>query len=353
MQILLAPFSVEQVRVVSRRNPLAAFRLAQLQLTNGNRQGRVDSSDVWSRLSGELLCHVTASERGLDLKAAHWNREIVQRNGRYDFRTELPEAIREMMESLKEFDRLKRRHSPEAISLSLAKLYGTIAQNYGFCGPRYLREVQQHVALAQQAFGGGAVREAVDDWRRQFGYLFYALLDAGETEQAGEALREYTGLSPPRYREKDLDGLNPYQHAAIARFAAESGKVLPEYLKWVSRRVFDIPIQHPWQLWLNNAGLFLDGGAMKRAAWSRSVELSLRLGITATPVALLPLSNLWQTGLWEQSKLESQTLAVMNVFASRRLCSHHFEELREGTSWEDILATVVAYRGRLFPFTYR
>jgi hypothetical protein len=313
----------------------------------------VEASETWSRLSGGLLGQAAASERGLELKAAHWNKEIVRRHGRYDFRPELPEPISEMIEILTEYDQLKRRHSAATVSSALAKLYGSIAQNYGFCGPQYLREVERYVALAQQAFGAGLVQDAVDDWQRQFGYLFYALADAGDMKHAGEALAGFIGRPLDQCREQDFNRMNPYQHAAVSRFLAESEESPHHYLKWVSRHVFDVPMQHPWQLWLTNAGHFLDDDAMKRAAWSRSVELCFNLGAAVRPMALLPLASLWHSGLSEPGLLESRTLEVMNVCESPKLSRHHFRSLQRSTRWQDILAETLADQSRLFPFTYR
>jgi hypothetical protein len=103
----------------------------------------------------------------------------------------------------------------------------------------------------------------------------------------------------------------------------------------------------------NNAGRYLNDRATKRAVWARSVELSFTLGVTARPMALLPLANWWQSGLGKRQILESRTLEVMEVFPSRGLCPNHFHALLNYASWEDILATVHDSQSRLFPFTYR
>jgi hypothetical protein len=218
---------------------------------------------------------------------------------------------------------------------------------------QYLREVERYVVLAQQAFGGGMVQDAVDDWQRQFGYLFYALADAGDMKPAGEALAEFTGRPLELCREQDFDSMNPYQHAAVSRFLVDSEELLDQYLKWVSRHVFEVPMQHPWQLWLNNVGCLMNDCTMKKAVWSRSVDLCLRLGATAGSMALRPLANLCQSGLWEPGPLESRTLEVMKVLASPKLSTHHFRSLQRKTRWQDILAGVLAAQSQLFPFTYR
>ena len=354
MRILLAPFSEQNVSALANHNPLAAFRVAQLQLANSSRQGRVETIGPWARLSGSLLEQITATERGLELKAGCLNRKFVlQRHGRYDFRPELPEAVTEILQALSELVGVKRRYGAGMVSASLGRLYGTIAQNYGFCGPACLQEVEHFASVAQEAFGGGVSVAFEEDWRRQFCYLFYALLDAGEIGRAREALNEYIGVPFGQYTQKHFSAMNRYQHAALARFLAETGEALPVYLKWSSGKALENLVEHPWQLWLNNVGRFIEDELVRKMVWSRSMELCLTLGVTARPMALLPLANMWQSGLWEADLLEEKTREALSAMEDPVLCRDHFGTLLKGCSWEDILATVLTSGCRLFPFTYR
>jgi len=45
------------------------------------------------------------------------------------------------------------------VDRTLGELYGSICQNFGFCGPRYLSECEDHAQKAMQALGGGDVPE--------------------------------------------------------------------------------------------------------------------------------------------------------------------------------------------------
>lgn len=355
IETLLAPFSEEKVDILANHNPLAAFRIAQIQLTNGTRQGRVGEADLWSRLSSNLLARIIATERGLELKAGHLNRKFVfQRHGRYDFRPGLPEELTVVLEPLRELVCLKKRYHAGMVSAALGRLYGTIAQNYGFCGPLYLHEVERYVALAQEAFGGGEYRAYEEDWRRQFCYRFYALLDAGETEPARQALDKYLGVSFDQGTEDDYQRMNRYQHAALARFLAEKGAEPPaSYLKWSICKAFERLVEHPWQLWLNNVGRFVADKHVQRMVWSRSVDLSLSLGVAARPMALLPLINLWQSGLWTDQRLKEKTGHVLKALQNPALCLEHFHAYLKGDMWEETLASVLSFKDRLFPFTYR
>ena len=354
LQVLLAPFSEERVQALAARHPLAAFRLAQLQLTVGSRQGHVAVADGWARLGNLLLARIMANEQGLELQAAHLNRKFVlHRHGRYDFRPDLPEAMMEVIEALTESARIRRRYHAGTVAPALGKLYGTIAQNYGFCGPAFLREVERCAALAQEAFGGGRHDACEEDWRRQFCYLVYALLDAGKAEAARQALGRYLGGPFELFTQNDYSALNRYQHAALARFLRETGETPAAYGKWSARQVFEDLSEHPWQLWLNNLGLAAQGPTFKKMVWARAVDQALSLGASARPMALLPLANLWQDGLWEDQLLEEKTREALKALNTPALCREHFHRYLKGEVWQEVLWSVLTFGDRLFPFSYR
>ena len=354
LQALLAPLHPEKVAEITHRDPLTGFRIAQIQMTNCNRQGRVEESVVWARLGNELLEQIARLEEGWNLKAGHLNREIVlQRHGRYDFRPELPQPLLEAMDALEELDRVKRRLHSETLPVTLGKLHGTVAQNFGFCGPRYLPEVEKYVVLAQQAFGGGRFQNYRTDWQRQFCTLFYALLETGALERARDALEQYLGRSPLSNGADNFEALNPYQHAALARYLAECGQSNPPYAHWCGQHLHDGRSQHPWQLWLYNVGHLMEDRAARREAWLRSVDLCLKLGTTAKPMALLGLSRIEHDGLGNEDLVERKTRQTMQALYSQALSKDHFQRITECATWEAVLREVLASGTRLFPFTYR
>lgn len=354
LRLHLAPFSEDQAEVIAGENPLAAFRIAQLQLTTASRQGRAETAALWAGVSTRLLEPVTALGQGLELEADHLNRKFVHKyHGRYHFQPELPGEVVEMVEALRDLMGVKQRYRAGALSPSLGKLYGTIAQNYGFCGPAHLEELEHYTDLAQEAFGSGRVEAYRDDWRRQCCYRCYARLQAGRREPAKEALADYLGQPLEQCSETCLSRLNRYQHAALARFVADSGESPEGYRQWCLRKAFEQLAGHPWQLWLNNVGRFTEDQQFRKMIWTQAVELALSLGISATPMALLPLANLWQNGLEKEPQLGAKTRQVLAELRQSLLRREHFRELLACNSWQEVLAAVQSLKDRIFPFSYR
>ncbi|ABK17032.1 hypothetical protein [Syntrophobacter fumaroxidans] len=354
IQTLLTPLTPAKVNDIAAGDPLTAFRIAQVQTTSCSRRGDVEPAASWGNLGGGLLDRIIAGEHVSSLRAGQLNRDFVlNRHGRYDFRPDPPRPLVEAIDVLSEVHRVLKRFQPGTLPVILGKLHGSIAQNYGFCGPRHLHDVEKYVALAQEAFGNGNYSDHVQDWRRQFCYLFYACLDAGELERAGEILEDYLGRPPLDIGEREFEGLNPYQHAALARYLAECGITEARYVPWCRQRLHDPFCQHPWQLWFHNVGHLMADRAAMGAAWSRSVELCLKLGITARPMALLSLSCIRREGLWDEETLQRRTWEAMAAVNSPVLCKEHFLPIAEYTSCEAILREVSAAKTRLFPFTYR
>jgi hypothetical protein len=352
--VMLAPFSPESVGALAAQNPLAAFRIAQIQLLSSSRQGRVELSELWAQIGGDLMGKINADEPGMDLEASHINRRIVlERHGRYDFRPELPQEAMDMVERLEELNGVLRRYGSGAVAIALGKLYGTIAQNFGFCGPAYLRETEKYVALAQEAFGSGLFKDSRKDWQRQFGYLVYAFLDAGRLVEARKAIENYLEAPPESCGEEVFNAINPYQHTALARYLGQTGKANPHYPAWCRRHLHDRPLQHPWGLWLTNVGRLFDDQADKTLAWSRAVETGLRQGITGRIMGLLPLAHLWSHGFGDRSRMEQRTGLTVADLTSSSLSQEHFRCLSHCSSWEAVLKQVLDLQARLFPFTYR
>jgi len=83
------------------------------------------------------------------------------------------------------------------------------------------------------------------------------------------------------------------------------------------------------------------------------VELALSLGISARPMALLPLANLWQNGLEKEPQLGAKTRQVLAELRQSLLRREHFRELLACNSWQEVLAAVQSLKDRIFPFSYR
>ena len=169
--LLITP---EGVRALAGRDPLAAFRIAQAQLLNSSRQGNMELSQLWGQTSNDLVEKINADAPGMDFNAGHINRRIViERHGRYDFRPELPQQAMDMVERLLELNGLKKRCGSGAVAMALGKLYGTIAQNFGFCGVVSKSELFRDIFVIMRYHRREHLKgmENLDTTSAHFGYL--------------------------------------------------------------------------------------------------------------------------------------------------------------------------------------
>lgn len=352
LQTLLAPIGLKEIEELANESILESYRLAYLRWTVAVQRGDVEQALDWA-----LCCRNYSTERlaaypdGIHRIADGINRRfITEYHSLYRFEPNLPEwvtAIRERLEKVREAQAVNG--FKPAIS-SLGKLYGTIAQNYGFCGPEYLGECVAAVTRAWDAFGGDRVPELARERLRQYHYLVCAYLDAKEAPKAQEALEAYLG-GP--LNAVDPGSLNRYQHAALARFLAETGVAHPDYEAWCGRQLERSLTEHPWQLWLWNVGRWVSRKEEKAKAWRRGLKLCAQLGLTARPMALLHAAWLFRENLASSSFLHAVVDDVLEDVAKSRLSKAHFGSLLGQPSWQAVLESVVAEPCRWFPFTYR
>ncbi len=355
---LLEPWDARCFEALAEENPLAAFQAAQTRWAAATRRGDPEEARQWAHRCESVQDRVLLYPEGIYKICDFLNRRLVsERHALYRFDPELPEEVWDMVRRLEE-ERLERtRDGRKPAAPALGKLYGTIAQNYGFCGPKYLENVRQSVSAAQDAFGCGRLLGYRADWHRQFHYRLYAELDAEDWNAAQETLWAYapsgaaadSGTSPG----KPFEIMSPYEHAALARYLADTGTVNPAYSAWAVERMERPLPGHPWSLWLWNVGRIFQKAEPKRRAWWQSAELSLRLGATAHPMALLPLAWLWCEGMATASQLEPYAARVMDHLDHGPLWRPHFQEIFGCGSTDEVLDTVLLRASSLFPFTYR
>jgi len=351
---LMAPIDTDVVREIAACHPPTALRLAQMQLTLANHRGRIVEGGLWVRISDEMAPAASRYAKGLQLRAEYANRAFIHhRHNRYDFRPDLPDHLMETLMDLEGYHDIKLRSCPGCVTPELAKLYGTIAQNFGFCGPSYMADLRRWAHMAQDAFGKGMIAEYEEDWRRQFCYVLYGLMDAGEWQGAREMLPIYLRTDPKEMGEQDIEGLNPYRHGALARFVAETGTEVSLYEAWMCEHLEDRPCRHPWQLWLLNAGIYLRDPRKRELALKRSVFYCLEMGPTAQAMGLMPLAFLWREKLQPLDWIADWTRTILEAIKREYGKEPHFQQLIHCPSWEEALSKVLRNRNRLFPFTYR
>lgn len=393
---LLAPLGPELVTAAAACAALAAFRLAQVQLALANHRGDPAESAAWGALSERLAPRIQNSPDGWKQFFRHCNRSLIHgRHNRYRFGPQLPESAASALRTLEHLAEARRSILPLAVDPELGAFHGTLAQHFGFCGAPYRDRLEHHVRVAQAAYGDGELVETRDDWRRQFNYLLYALLDSEASGGSGasggttgavaadQALEHYLDCNWRALTEPSLDHLGPFQHAALARFLADRGERFDAYLRWAERHLRDRPHRHPWQLWLYNVGRLLPSMEGKRRAWRLALKQCRTSPATIRAMSLLPMAALRHQGCADASQWLREAAELLAWLPQSGLDRDHFGPLtavlysdavparapaartaltpatavnrgQSGTAAADAaLALVAAQPARFFPFTYR
>ncbi|MBM9536294.1 hypothetical protein [Desulfobulbus alkaliphilus] len=328
------------------------------RITSANRRGAVAATRVWIKLADTL--HPRLTEEEFVESANHGL--IATRFNRYDFRPELPEDFHRALA-------MEEKTHPGATrnSRPLGALYGTMAQNYGFCGPQWRQHLEESVEKAAVAFG----RKHHRDRLRLFAYRIYGLLDAELYGEASDLLDQYLGLTAaaghPRHLITTLCQINqqpsehtPFQTAVACRLLAETvgpGAPAPTVVD-LQEIVNAIPaaLHHPWQLTTCNLGrlaLTLGAPALARQLLARALRACLQGGETMQAMALLPLAILHHHGLIEAEHTAICSRTLEMIANSPQLNQQHFRPLLQASGPDEVLAEVQRHRGRYFPFSYR
>ncbi len=334
--------------------PLAAFRWFVLNLALANHEGDVDRAEEFVKRAGTLLERVEGV--ALEAAAEYFACRMVADHNRYRFVPEIPADLARTLNRLE--TRYAATHPPGAkgFDLALGSLYGTIAQNFAFCGPGHLSTALAWFAKARAALGEGTVPDHFPDWKRQLHYAVFAYLDAGKHLEAEDCLCRYFELSGLAVLDPASIPLDPpWGHNLLARFLADVFPPGPaeSYLEWAASFDFAPPgVEHPWQLWTYNLGrIALRTGNHQAAAlcFRKSIELCLRGKPTVCVMALLPLS-----GLVALNEVPADFVAVEKRVASAavHLNPVHFEPFLN----RPLLRALEENGTRLaalFPFMYR
>ena len=349
-------FKPKELEGLTENAPLATFRWFTLNIALANHQGKVLDAANWAKHAGALLDRV----RSYDLNecATYHNHKFVTRHNFYHFE---PGLLDELKETLRHLEKRYELSSANGYTgdVTLGCLYGSIAQNYGFCGPQYFEDTEQYSRLSRQAFGDKTHPEYREDCLRQLNYMTYAALDAGKFQKARETLFKYLEIEEWREMWPILPRFSPWRHALLARFIADTGD--PErgerYLNWaLAERKDVIKQEHPWQLWLFNLGRIaqhLSEGGTAAELYSESLDLCLSevFGPTVHVMALLPLSGLRKLGAL--SKIDIKKMENMIRKAAGILNPVHFSMLLDEKDLEKVIETTWDRPEMLFPFAYR
>jgi hypothetical protein len=350
---LVEPGDIERGAGVSAA---ATLEICTAALSVCNHRGDIAAAEKWAGAGGRVLAAARRSD--LDACADFVNNRLVLNHNRYRFDPEPGSEFDALIEALEQ-RRLACSAAGCVVDAKLGELHGTLAQNYGFCGPGHLGDCLRHAARAMDAFGRCAVPEFFPDYLRQLGYLVYACLDSGDGKRAFDALGAYTGTQgwDDVLRKTRENRLTRWHHAAVARYLAENPAEMAAeaYLALVRDEApRTIEEGHPWQLWLWNLGRIAVGNRLPSSA-RRLFEQSLRLcrleklGPTVRLMALLPLSGLrlLESLPEDMAAIETEirrAAEAIDAAGFNRLLENPLSKALEPLWWKP---------EAFFPFTYR
>lgn len=353
-------FNVGEIAALARQDSEEAFearRWCVARIACANRIGAVAESQTWITLAQDL-----AEAMDIDKQIDCANHAFISnRFNRYEFRLAVPDDFAGYLDLEQRRYAIDRRDNR-----ALGAMYGTLAQNYGFCGPPYQQQFTDSILRAKAAFGRAYCREN----QRLLSYQIYSHIENGHHDAAMEPLNRYLGLpagSPPSRWVDAVQELwrrptehAPFQTAVTCRLLAEfsrNGNLLPKS-DWCRSLAAVLPgrLTHPWQLTACNLGeLWYAAGLHEQgvALLHRSVASCFAGGIAMVPMALLPLAllNHLQPGAIKVWSIAGEV--VEKVRASHLLYQPHFQPLVDAATSEDVLVCVFADPGRFFPFSYR
>jgi len=348
----------ESVKELKGSAPLSVFKWFSLNLSMANHRGDVSAAQTWESKAAGMASQASVSDA--EAFADFYNHRFIGLyHNRYHFAPKLPDFIKRILDSLEGQYRAQCELVDRAANKALGSLYGSIAQNYGFCGPRYIEGTRRYSALSRKAFGGGREPTFESDCLRQLNYLAYAELDARAWGAAEKTLLEYLGINTWPELLPKLAELSEWHHALLARFFAdgEDREERKEYSDWALKNKNRIlHRKHPWQLWLNNMGRVARSSGDTRNAmeWyndSLALCLSGELGPTVQVMALLPLSGIWRCEGLAAVDMASAEKKVRS--SAESLNPDHFRILLDEPDFTKTLETICIQLEVLFPFTYR
>ncbi len=355
-EALSSLISPETLAASAEEAPLSAFRWCSMNLSLFNHLGQVRRAKDWAQKAAAYLA--TAARADITVVADHYNHHFVACHNRYEFSPDLPPELVKILKLLEAQYALQCDFGCPTHP-ALGRLYGSISQNFGFCGPGWLDSMIGYSRKARKALGEGAVREYKEEWLRHYNYLTYALLDAGDLRGAQKTLlacfeaRFWDALQ--EIIQERFSDLTKWQHALFARYAADTGE--GDFYDEICRtRLLHPPrAEHPWQLWSFNMGRIGMRRGRKKAAAARfeqSLELcrSPHFGSTVRVMTLLPLSGLYDLrAITAEGAIRSRE-AVMDAVA--QLNQAHFRMVQD-LPFDGLLARIRKAPQVLFPFNYR
>lgn len=347
---------LELVKKVAVDDALLAWTICVLQMDRMNHTGSLPEFEEWRAQADELRPRIVSTQDAASLLALHYVQSVIgDRHNRYVFSVELPEDEDAMFEvgAMEETFRRHQAGGGRREDGRLGRYYGTIGQNYGFCGPDFLGETLRYLELAISCFCADS-QMSEKERNRDLLYKVFALSSAGRTDDALETLSGIPRLwMQGRW---NLGEMDQYQLHALLRAHVDSGNGMRAALLheisdlWRSQR----KRSHPWQLIAYNLGLLESDkvASYHMLSESQSICLSPETGPTIKVMALLPLAQLHSAG-YSLSDMDDQVRRAIAPVCSKDLSGEHFACLMQARTTEEVLRIVQKEKARLFPYSYR
>jgi len=356
----------ENLNALGEIDAVAALSFCSSCLALANHCGQKEEEDYWYARGGDYTDYARRRGRGREVYVRFINRRfgVSDRHNNYFFNEHLPLEFKSILDKQRQVNKLL----DDCTDYALGSLYGTLAQNYAFCGPRHLENTRKTIRAAMHAFGNSEDRTYIKDWSRQASYLLFALVDAKKFDEAEEIL--YLLFNTEKGGTITIDHAlhDGFKLFAMARYLSDYPVSLPPYLIEPSDQLirlisddsfplrFTNSIQtHPWQLVYFNIGrLAVQRSQMDIAqkAWRMSLELCGQGGETMQAMGLLPLSACMAASTLTTDQQEATTAILKMLSCSKRINKNHFADLLQ-PSIEDALSLVHKQPEKYFPFTYR
>lgn len=344
-------------------DPVSRAEWLLINLDMSNHRGHVGHAEALARSARTVMKTAVTKPQGRDLLKWLSNFEFVhRRHNQYMFKPEMPEGLDELIDQAEKSFAWDTKGIEGASDPLLGAIYGTLAQNYGFCGPQYIDKTIEFSKKSIEKFGGEHVQQILPADRknclRPYNYMAYAYLDAEDYALAERCLLKYLDQASIHDVMQSADQLSEWEHALLTRYMADAAdlELIQTYFRFYGENDYGlIKNKHPWQLWCYNmARCALKVDEKELAAWlsTKSVEICemTSAGPTLRVMALLPLTFLFERNLMEEQELEGKYHDVVKTALA--LNSEHFSDLQNITVKEG-LVKIGREPGRYFPFSYR
>ena len=336
--------------------PMASLRWCTANLGLANHLGRVASAENWENRGLPLLKQVMQLD--LNLGADFFNHALVAAHNRYEFSPDLPDGLTRLLGFMEKRHDMQQQFGCVA-DPGLGRLYGTLVQNSAFCGPRHIGQTEFLSRKARRALGENCSEELKPEWLRQYHYLGFARLDAGDVEGARICLETCLGIRDLNIDFDRLQDLTAWQLFLLCRYLAQT--VPDDYPAGLFNSLVQTVLKnftrhHPWQLIFFNLGrAALLRGDREQAArlMQKSLDICLKTdeGPTIEMMALKPLAFLEDIVPAPQFDAGCDGWEKQLRQAAVHLNTDHFLFFHQRT-FKDALDHVRNNHDIIFPFSY-